>query len=128
MSQSVTPDWVFDMNDESQGIFRQLTEGLHTRIFCGDNVMLSFVRIKPNSQVVVHSHAEEQWGILLEGECVRIQGDDEVPVKIGDFWQTPGNVSHGIRTGDVGALVVDIFSPPRAEYRQTGAGFGANAE
>ena len=59
---------------------------------------------------------------------LRIQGDDEVPVKIGDFWQTPGNVSHGIRTGDVGALVVDIFSPPRAEYRQTGAGFGADAE
>ena len=123
------PDWVFNLNDESQGIFRNLAEGLNTRIFPGENVMLSFVRIEPNSVGKIHHHPEEQWGILLEGECIRIQADEEVAVKAGDFWQTPGNVSHGIRTGAVGALVVDIFSPPRPEYKQAGAGFGdAKAE
>jgi hypothetical protein len=45
----------------------------------------------------------------------------------GDFWQTPGGVMHGITTGDTPALVLDIFSPPRAEYKKSGKGFGSAA-
>jgi hypothetical protein len=33
-------------------------------------------------------------------------------------------VPHGIRTESVGAVVLDIFSPPRAEYKNAGEGFG----
>jgi len=29
-----------------------------------------------------------------------------------------------VRTGAEGAVVLDIFSPPRAEYRKSGEGFG----
>jgi len=54
---------------------------------------------------------------LLEGECVRIQDGLEIAVKAGDFWHTPGNVLHGVRTEAQGAVVLDIFSPPRPEYR-----------
>ncbi len=56
---------------------------------------------------------------------MRIQGDEEVAMRAGDFWHTPSGVSHGIRTGDVGATVLDVFSPPREEYRKAGRGFGA---
>ena len=119
-----TPDWVYNLNDASQGIARRLAEGITTRIFAGDNVMISVVRIEPNSSGSVHSHPQEQWGVCLEGECTRIQDGEEVTVRAGDFWRTPGNVSHGIRTGDVGATVLDIFSPPREEYKRPGEGFG----
>jgi len=118
------PEWIFNRNDETQGIYRNLADGLHARIFVGENSMLSYVWIEPNSQGKIHSHPEEQWGVLLEGECIRIQGDEEVSVKVGNFWHTPGNVPHGIRTKSVGALVLDIFSPPRREYKKTGMGFG----
>ncbi len=121
------PSWVFNINDDTQGIPRVLGPGLSTRIFVGDNVMLSVVRIEPHSEGTVHNHAEEQWGVLLEGECVRIQGDEEFHMKAGDFWHTPGGVKHGIRTGDVGATVLDVFSPPRKEYRKPGEGFGKSA-
>ena len=121
------PAWVFNTQDDTQGIHRVLGPGLSTRIFVGDKVMLSVVCIEPHSKGKVHSHSEEQWGLLLEGECVRIQGDEEVHMKAGDFWQTPGGVRHGIRTGDVGAKVLDIFSPPREEYRKPGEGFGQPA-
>lgn len=121
------PSWVFNINDDTQGIPRVLGPGLSTRIFVGDNVMLSVVRIEPHSEGTVHNHAEEQWGVLLEGECVRIQGDEEFHMKAGDFWHTPGGVKHGIRTGDVGAAVLDVFSPPRKEYRKPGEGFGKSA-
>ncbi len=123
-SQTNIPAWVFNLADDAQGIHRKLGEGITTRIFVGDNAMLSVVRIAPHSTGKVHSHPQEQWGILLEGECVRIQGGQEVAMKAGDFWHTPGDVPHGIRTGDVGATVLDVFSPPREEYRRSGEGFG----
>lgn len=116
--------WVFNLHDQSQGIQRQLGEGIASRIFVGDQAMLSVVTIEPNAVGTVHSHPQEQWGVLLEGECVRIQGDEEIPMKAGDFWHTPGGVAHGIRTGDSPAVVLDIFAPPRDEYRKAGSGFG----
>ena len=86
--------------------------------------MLSLVKLEPHSVGTLHSHPEEQWGILLEGECTRLQGDEAVQMKAGDFWHTPGGVSHAIQTSTMGALVLDIFSPPRQEYTRTGGGFG----
>tara|TARA_B100001971_G_scaffold129253_1_gene119268 strand:- start:137 stop:529 length:393 start_codon:yes stop_codon:yes gene_type:complete len=118
--------WNFSIGDETQGIFRILTEGITTRIFSGENVMLSVVKLEPNSAGTVHRHPEEQWGVLLEGECVRIQGDEELTMKAGDFWYTPCGVSHGIRTAEIGATVLDIFSPPREEYKKQGEGFSSS--
>ena len=117
-------DWVFNINNMEQGIPRKLGEGLSTRIFPGDQAMLSVVRIAPHSTGTRHSHPQEQWGVLLEGELVRIQGGEEVAMKAGDFWRTPGGVEHSVRTGDAGAVVLDVFAPPRDEYRNPGEGFG----
>jgi len=117
-------DWVFRLQGDARGIQRKLAEGVTTSIFPGENVMLSVVRVEPNATGSVHSHPEEQWGVLLEGRCTRIQGGEEVEASVGEFWHTPGGVSHGIRTGSEGALILDIFSPPRAEYRQKGEGMG----
>ncbi|HEY7675856.1 MAG TPA: cupin domain-containing protein [Candidatus Methylomirabilis sp.] len=127
MAQPATPapPWLFHLADEARGIPRKLGEGITTRIFVGDRAMLSVVRIAPHSTGAVHSHPEEQWGVLLEGRCVRIQAGEEVEVGAGAFWHTPGGVPHGIRTGAVGALVLDVFAPPRDSYRRAGEGFGA---
>ena len=56
--------------------------------------MLSVVTIAPNGQGTLHHHPEEQWGVLLEGSAIRVQGDEEIRVKKGDFWRTPGGVPH----------------------------------
>lgn len=123
-SRSGTAAWAFNLHDESRGIRRVLGEGITTRIYVGDQAMLSVVRIEPHSEGKIHSHPEEQWGLLLEGECIRIQDGEEVRMKAGDFWHTPGGVSHGIRTGESAAVVLDIFAPPRDEYKKSGRGFG----
>ena len=118
----------FNLYDKSQGIARTLAEGLEAKIFPGENLMLSVVTIAANQSGEVHSHPQEQWGVLLEGSGVRIQDGIEHEVSAGDFWQTPGNVPHSFRAGTSGALVLDIFSPPRDEYRQAGSGFAADLE
>ena len=91
----------------------------------GVNAMLSVVTLEPGSTSPVHSHPNEQWGVCLEGEWIRIQDGVEHHVRAGDFWQTPPNVPHGGRTLDSRCVVLDIFAPPREEYRQAGAGLGA---
>ena len=61
-----TEDYFFNIHDLSRGIQRELTEGVSTRIFPGEQAMLSVVSIEPNARGTIHSHPEEQWGFLLE--------------------------------------------------------------
>ena len=113
-----------NINDLESGVKRILGEGISTRIFCGDQAMLSIVTIEPNARGKVHSHPQEQWGFLIEGSGIRIQGNEEIEVNKGDFCQTPGGVEHGIIGGPEGAKILDVFSPPRDEYKILGPGFG----
>ncbi|SVE51828.1 uncharacterized protein METZ01_LOCUS504682, partial [marine metagenome] len=89
----------FNLHDENEGIHRSLADGVSTRIFPGEQAMLSVVKIEADSESARHSHPEEQWGVLLEGSGVRVQDDIEHPVSAGDFWQTPGGISHSFRAG-----------------------------
>ncbi|MFC3124187.1 cupin domain-containing protein [Pseudoroseomonas globiformis] len=114
-----------NLDDPKGGILRELAPGLSTRIFSGEHAMLSIVSIAPGAQGELHHHPEEQWGVLLEGSAVRIQGGEEIAVRKGDFWRTPGGVPHTMRAGPEGARVLDIFSPPRPQYRVAGKGFAA---
>ena len=116
--------WVFQLKDDPRGIARVLGKGLETRVFPGENVMLSVVTIAPGAAGSIHSHPEEQWGVLLEGSCTRIQDGEHVECVVGDFWCSPGGSVHGIIGGPQGCVVLDIFSPPREEYKKAGSGFG----
>jgi quercetin dioxygenase-like cupin family protein len=113
-----------NIDTPDDGLFRELGPGLTTRIFAGEHAMLSVVTIEPGAIGTMHHHPEEQWGVLLDGSATRFQGGEEIAVKKGDFWRTPGNVPHTMRAGPDGARVLDIFSPPRPEYKKPGSGFG----
>lgn len=119
-------EFFHNIDDLDTGIKRVLGDGISTRIFCGQQAMLSVVTIEPNAKGQIHSHPQEQWGFLVEGSGIRIQGGEEIVIKKGDFWQTPGGVDHGIIGGPNGAKVLDVFSPPRDEYKTSGSGFGIN--
>ncbi|HJP07234.1 MAG TPA: cupin domain-containing protein, partial [Arenicellales bacterium] len=82
----------FNLDDLSQGIARNLAEGVTTRIFPGDQAMLSVVCLEPGRESALHSHPQEQWGVILQGSGVRIQDGQEVGVAAGDFWRTPANI------------------------------------
>ncbi len=107
----------FVYKKDAPGVPRKLAEGVFSRVFFGERVMLSIVTIAPHTEAPIHSHPNEQWGYLLEGEWERIQGGKSERCTPGDFWHTPGGVEHGGRTSEKGAVVLDIFSPPRDDYK-----------
>lgn len=113
-----------NIDNASDAIVRQLADGLSANIYPGDQAMISIVTAAPGSEGKVHHHPEEQWGMCLEGSGIRVQGDAEIPFKKGDFWRTPGGVPHTMRAGPEGCRILDIFAPPRDEYRKAGSGFG----
>ena len=119
------PENFFNINDLEAGTPRSLAYGLSTRIFPGDQAMISVVRFEPNAEGTLHHHEEEQWGFLVEGSATRIQGDERIEVSKGDFWRTPGNVPHTMIAGPQGATVFDVFAPPRKAYLKPGEGFGS---
>ena len=68
----------YNIDDTDSGIFRELGEGLTTRIFPGQQAMLSVVRVAPNAKGAIHSHVQEQWGYLISGSAIRIQDGEEI--------------------------------------------------
>lgn len=112
------------IDDASDAIVRQLADGLSANIYPGDQAMISIVTAEPGAKGELHNHSEEQWGICIDGSGIRVQGKDEIPFEKGDFWRTPGGVPHTMRAGPNGCRIVDIFAPPRDEYRKPGSGFG----
>ena len=116
--------WQFNVDDTSDGIKRELAAGLKQRVYAGEHAMISVIDIEPNVIGKEHSHPQEQWGFLLEGECIRVQGGEEISMKKGDFWRTPGNIPHYIITKDKKAKIIDVFAPPREDYLKPGSGYG----
>ncbi len=114
----------YRLDSPEGGIFRKLADGLTTRIFPGEKAMLSVVTIEPDAMGKMHSHPEEQWGVVLEGSATRYQGDIEFEITEGDVYRTPPNVLHTMKAGPEGAVVLDIFAPVREEYLKPGEGFG----
>jgi quercetin dioxygenase-like cupin family protein len=91
-------------------------DGVLGRVVEGANVTLALVELAPNSVVPEHQHHNEQLGLVLQGTLrVRIGGERR-DIGPGDAYAIPGNVPHDFVTGADGAVVIDVFSPVRADW------------
>lgn len=96
---------------------RDLFPGVRTQVVAGEKLMLSRVRIDPQAVVPEHSHPHEQFGVVLSGSATFTVGGQARLLRQGDYYAIPGGVAHLVVAGSEGALCLDIFSPPREEYR-----------
>ncbi|RMF85644.1 MAG: cupin domain-containing protein [Nitrospinota bacterium] len=96
---------------------KQLREGIVARIVSGEKLMMAFMDLQPHLSDMPHHHPHEQCGVVLEGEMELTVGEQKKLLKAGDTYFIPSNVPHAGRTYDKPARVLDIFSPPREEYR-----------
>ncbi len=91
--------------------------GVTIRSMTGDRLMFIFVRIDPNAEVPHHQHLNEQVGTVIEGTMSITIGGETRTVTVGDAYHIPPNVPHGVKADEHGCLVIDVFSPPRDDYR-----------
>jgi quercetin dioxygenase-like cupin family protein len=82
----------------------------------GERMMLVEVALAQGAVVPPHTHPHEQIGYLASGRLLFEVGDERRELSAGDSWLVPSNVSHQVTVLEP-SVAIDIFSPPREEYR-----------
>ncbi len=93
-------------------------EAVRARRIQGDRITLAVVELAPDAIVPGHQHEAEQLGMVIEGNVVFTIGEERRELGPGGTWRIPSNVPHQVTTGPLGATVIDIFAPPRADWDQ----------
>ena len=82
----------------------------------GKRLMLIEGTMDEGAVVPTHTHPHEQTGYLVSGRFLFEVGDEQRELGPGDCWLVPPDVPHKV-TALEPSVFVDIFSPPREEYR-----------
>jgi len=94
-----------------------LAPGVTAKIASGERMMLSLVTFAPDAVVPTHSHPHEQMGMIVSGTLeFTIAGETRVLAGSGMVF-VPGGVPHAAKAGPGGAVALEVFSPPREEFR-----------
>lgn len=96
----------------------ELDRGSLSHLVFGKNAMISFLTMKANSVFELHSHPEEQLMIVIEGFCDEVIENKMYRVSKGDVIYLPSGIKHGAFIREIDCKAIDIFSPPRKDYRE----------
>lgn len=94
----------------------QVFDGIRARRVEGEKVTLAIVELDPGAVVPEHRHAHEQNGMVITGQMTFRVGEDERVLGPGGTWRILGGVPHTATAGPAGAVVIDVFSPIRADW------------
>ena len=103
--------------DKNACVHHRIFPGVDIYTTCGDEMMLSLVEMEPHAIVEEHSHPHEQMGLMLEGEAEFTIGGQQQRVTAGQMWRIPGGVLHRVVAGPRPVAVLDVFHPPREDYK-----------
>lgn len=96
---------------------RELAPGITLRTMWGEKIMMSVVEIAPKAILPPHSHSNEQAGMVLQGEFDFTIGGETRTIRQGESYIIPGGVEHGLVGSEGWSMALDIFSPPREDYK-----------
>ena len=92
--------------------------GVSRKGFASDKVMLVMNECQPGMALNPHSHTFEQVVYIVKGKCRYHVGDIAYEMEPGSVLVVPTGVIHYIEpVGDEAVLNLDVFAPPRADYR-----------
>ena len=97
---------------------KEIHPGVKVRIIHGENIMMMLVDISPGATVPTHTHENEQAGRVLSGSFKLVIDGKEHDLKEGDHYMIPSNVPHSAHGTSSNSLALDIFSPPREDYKK----------
>jgi quercetin dioxygenase-like cupin family protein len=89
---------------------------LRSTLVEGKSMMVCECTFAPGVKVPNHSHPHEQVGYVASGRIHITIDDKSFELGTGDSYCAPSNVPHSAFTTER-SVVVDIFSPPREDYR-----------
>ena len=96
---------------------KELVPGVFLRTLWGDKVMMVIVDIADSAVVPTHDHPHEQTGTVLSGRMELTIGKETRVLSKGEFYVIPGGIPHSARPVGGSCRALDIFSPPREEYK-----------
>jgi quercetin dioxygenase-like cupin family protein len=96
----------------------QVWDGVIARRVEGEKLTVAVVELEPDSVVAEHRHANEQCGLVIEGEVTFRIGDEERQIGPGGTWRILADTPHSVVTGPRGAVLVDAFAPARDDWNE----------
>ena len=97
---------------QMEGLETTILSGLH-----GEKMMMVLNATLPGHTVPLHSHPQEQVGMVYAGKAKLRIGDEERIVQKRDFYCIPANVPHSDTClGDEPFVMLDIFYPIREDF------------
>lgn len=97
---------------------QQIWDGIAGRAIHGAELTLGLVELEPGIHLPEHRHPNEQLGIVIEGSITFTVGDETRELGPGGTWRIPGDVPHSADVGPEGAVVIDVFAPPRKDWKE----------
>ena len=91
-------------------------DGVVARAVEGRALSFAVIELDPDSVVPEHRHVNEQLGLVITGSVTFRVADEVRELGPGGTWSIPPNVPHEVHTGPDGAVVLDVFAPPRADW------------
>jgi unsaturated pyranuronate lyase len=101
--RAVPPQWIWD--------------GILGRALHGDELTLGVVELEPGIHLPEHQHPNEQLGLVMTGSITFTVGDETRKLGPGGTWRIPGGTPHTADVGPKGAVVIDVFAPPRDDWK-----------
>jgi quercetin dioxygenase-like cupin family protein len=105
---------------------QRIRDGVRGRSVHGERVTLALIELEPDAVVPEHAHDNEQVGLLLEGSIRFRIGDETRVLGRGETWCIPSHTPHDVAAGPDGAVLVEVFAPPRADWHALADAPGAS--
>jgi quercetin dioxygenase-like cupin family protein len=97
---------------------QRLSPGYLARAVHGSGITFAVVEIDAHAELPEHSHQNEQLGIVIQGSVTFRVGTEEKTVQPGGIWSIPPDTPHFVRAGAEGAVVLDLFTPAREDWKK----------
>lgn len=108
-------DGYFITSEDAEQV--EMREGLLRRTMATtDEAMICEFALAEGVEVPDHSHMNDQVGYVVSGKIEITVGEQTRTLSPGDSYAVPGGVPHRV-IALVDTVTIDIFSPPRNDYR-----------
>jgi quercetin dioxygenase-like cupin family protein len=109
----------YQQNASKNVLAVEQVKGAHRRTLVdGERMMIIEWTMEAGAGVPLHQHPHEQCGYVVSGEMIFTAAGKEHSLTPGMGYLVTGNEPHSARF-PVPTIVIDIFSPPREDYRGT---------